>query len=173
VLGLFFSILRPHHHAVYAPRLKRLNQSGKPLPPVGSGLFSWLSPVLKTNEDQIVAAIGLDATVFLRFTRMCRNMFLAMSLVGCGILIPVNVTGAAKTLAKNQSGFTLMSPLIVFGKPLWAQVICAWLFDVMVAFFLWINYRAVQKLRRSYFESREYLGRLHSRTLLVCLTEKR
>lgn len=167
VLGLIFSILRPHHAAVYAPRLKRASKDHVP-PPVGKGFLSWLGPVLKTNEAQTVNAAGLDAAVFLRFTRMCRNMFLVLTIIGCSVLIPTNWTGADKSLAKGQPGFVLMSPQIVFGPPLWAQVVCAWVFDVVVAYFLWSNYRAVRRLRRAYFESDEYQSRLHSRTLLVC-----
>ncbi len=167
LLALLFSILRPRHAAVYAPRLKRASKGGPGPPPVGKGFLSWLKPVLKTNEAQFQSAVGLDASVFLRFTRMCRDMFLVMSLVGCGILIPTNWTGGVKSLTKGQSPFTLMSPLLVWGKPLWAQVICAWLLNLIVAVFLWVNYRAVRRLRRTYFESPEYQARLHSRTLLV------
>jgi hypothetical protein len=36
-----------------------------------------------------------------------------------------------------------------------------------VCFFLWWNYRAVFKLRRTYFDSQEYKASLHSRSLLV------
>lgn len=166
VLALLFSLLRPHHAAVYAPRLKRGNKAHAP-PPVGKGFLSWLGPVLRTNEAQTVDTVGIDAAVFLRFTRMCRNMFLVMSVIGCGVMIPTNLTGSDKNITKGAKDFMLMSPLMVFGKPLWAQVICAWLFDIMVAGFLWWNYRAVRRLRRAYFDSPEYQARLHSRTLLV------
>ena len=98
---------------------------------------------------------------------MCRDLFLAMALVGCAILIPANLAGANKTLMQGQNKFTLMSPIMVYGKPLWAQVISAWLFNLLVAGFLWYHYRAVRRLRRNYFESSEYQARLHSRTLLV------
>ena len=115
----------------------------------------------------MVDAVGLDATIFLRFTRMCRDLFLAMALVGCAILIPTNMTGGNKALTQGQNKFTLMSPVMVYGKPLWAQVISAWLFNLLVAGFLCYHYRAVRRLRRDYFESSEYQARLHSRTLLV------
>ena len=166
LLALLFSVLRPHHAAVYAPRLKRI-RGGSALPPMGKGLLAWIRPVRTTRETQLVDAIGLDAVVFLRFGRMLRNMFLVMSIVGCGVLIPTNVAGSVKALAHGETGFTLMSPALVFGKPLWAQVICAWLFDVIAAYFLWYNYRIVRRLRRLYFESAGYQARLHSRTLMV------
>lgn len=167
VLAIFFSILRPHYTTVYAPRLKRAQDGHRP-PPVGKGLFAWLKPIRKTGEAQLVDAVGLDAAVFLRFTRMCRNMFLIMTLVGCGVLIPANITGSVKEYIQAEKDvLRLMTPRVVFGKPLWAQVACAWLFDLIIAFFLHRNYRAVSRLRRGYFESDAYQARLHSRTLLV------
>lgn len=61
-----------------------------------------------------------------------------------------------------------MTPLNVF-KPtaMWSQVVCAWVFDIIIAFFLWRNYRAVRTLRRQYFESSDYQRSLHARTLMV------
>lgn len=166
VLALLFSILRPHYTTVYAPRLKRAHGGYVP-PPVGKGLLAWTAPVRKTREAQLAEMLGLDAVVFLRFSRMCRNMFLVMSLFGLGILIPANVTGSVKDLAKGLKGLMQMSPLVVFGRPLWAQVICAWLFDLIIIAFLYRNYVVVRRLRRAYFESGAYQSHLHARTLMV------
>ena len=115
--------------------------------------------------------VGLDATVFLRFTRMCRNMFLIMAVVGCGILIPANVLGSnsaitPKNIQKSKLAFMLMSPQYVQNQALWAHVISAWLLDTILAVFLWINYRAVLRLRRQNFESPDYQMSLHARTLM-------
>ena len=115
--------------------------------------------------------VGLDATVFLRFTRMCRNMFLIMAVIGCGILIPANVLGSnpaitPKNIQTSKLAFMLMSPQYVQSQALWAHVVSAWLFDIIVAMFLWINYRAILRLRRQNFESPEYQMSLHSRTLM-------
>ena len=113
--------------------------------------------------------VGMDAAVFLRFTRMCRNMFIVLSLIGCGILIPVNILGG-KGLYKSWSNISVlmkMTPQYMFGEIYWAFVACAYIFNIVVCFFLWWNYRAVVRLRRQYFESQEYQASLHSRTLMV------
>ena len=53
------------------------------------------------------------------------------------------------------------------GQVFWAMVACAWLIDIVVCLFLWWNYRAVTRLRREYFESKDYQNSLHSRTLMI------
>jgi Ca2+/Na+ antiporter len=134
-------------------------------------LFAWYKPVFKTNEDVFVHIIGLDATVFLRFARMCRNMFIVLSIVGCGIIIPVNVT---KTIQfQNDAHFAsataivLMTPKALFGEIFWAFVVVAYLFNIIVCGFLWWTYRAVHRLRRNYLQGAEYQSSLHSRTLMI------
>jgi len=115
----------------------------------------------------MVNLIGMDATIFMRFTRMCRDMFVILSVIGCCILIPVNITKGV--FFENASELSRIGPSNVFGEPHWATVVVAWLFNIVVAGFLWWNYRKVLQLRRQYFESEEYQHSLHARTLMVCL----
>lgn len=112
--------------------------------------------------------IGMDATVFLRFTNMCRDIFLALTIIGCAVLIPVNISQSSGAVTKGFSAFSTMTPLYVSTDAIWAQVICAWAFDLVVVYFLWRNYRAVLALRRRHFHSLEYQNSLHARTLMVC-----
>ena len=132
-------------------------------------------PVLYTKENELVDSIGLDATVFLRVTRMCRDIFLVMSVIGLAVMIPVNTVLSRSNYSNSTGGksssaskaFTTMTPLYVSSKAIWSQVICAWAFDIIVGFFLWWNYRAIVGLRRRYFKSPEYQRTLHARTLMV------
>lgn len=137
---------------------------------MGKGLFAWVKPIITTKEDALVEKIGLDATIFLRFTKMCRNIFLVLSLVGCAILIPVNVAGGHqmyKQWDKSINGLMKMTPQYMFGSIFWAFVACAYAFDGIICYFLWRNYEAVTRLRRAYFDSPEYQASLHARTLMV------
>ncbi|KND89418.1 Uncharacterized protein TOPH_05804 [Tolypocladium ophioglossoides CBS 100239] len=110
----------------------------------------------------------MDATMFLRFIRMCRNMFLVLALIGVGILVPVNVTFCTKEyLGKPTQWIMRITPRDVYGAPQWAQVIVAWLFNFVIMGFLWLNYQKVMQLRRQYFESVEYQNSLHARTLML------
>lgn len=139
---------------------------------MGKGLFAWYRPVFKTNEDEYVEKIGLDATLFLRFGRMCRNMFIVLAIVGCAIIIPIDVTKSVafqKDLANGNTptAIFLMTPQFLFGDIFWVFVALAYIFDIIVCAFLWWTYRAVHRLRRKYLESPDYQNTLHSRTLMI------
>lgn len=122
---------------------------------------------MKASEPYLMEKIGVDAVIFLRFTKMLRNMFLLLGLIGIAVLIPVNITLANKSISNGLSAFSVMTPLYIFGTGLWAQVVVAWFIDLVVIYFLWHNYRRVHALRRSYLQSPEYQKSLHARTLLI------
>ncbi|KAH8694943.1 putative DUF221 domain protein [Talaromyces proteolyticus] len=166
VLALLFSLFRPHHNVIYAPKIKHADQKHAP-PPVGKGLFAWVPPVIKTKEEAFTDRIGLDAAVFLRCARMMRNMFSIMAVIGCAVLIPVNLMQNNGSATTDTSAFTRMTPLQIKTEAAWSQVVCAYAFDFIVIAFLWYNYRAILKLRRRYFESAEYQMSLHARTLML------
>ena len=75
--------------------------------------------------------------------------------------------GFVKRIVVDRRQFT---PQYIFGPKFWAYVICAYIFQGTVCFFVWWNYRVVYKLRRAYFNSPDYKSSLHSRTLLVSRT---
>lgn len=114
----------------------------------------------------MVQYVGVDATVFLRFTRMCRDVFVVLSVLGCAILIPIHIKNVDQATKPDQ-WLAQMTPSNVFGDAIWAQVAVAYLFNITCASFLWWNYRKVLALRRKYFESPEYQNSLHARTLMV------
>ena len=132
---------------------------------MGKGLFAWVKPVLRTHEQDLINLIGLDATVFLRVLRMCRNMFIVITAIGCGILVPINLIKGQKFDGANA--ISRVTPVNTFGTSNWGMVICAWLFNATMAGFLWWNYRAVLRLRRQYYDSPEFQASLHARTLMV------
>ena len=170
LITLAFSILRPHNSVVYAPKLKYADDKHAP-PRIGKGIFAWFWPVASIKEAELVEKIGLDATVFLRFTKMCRNIFILVTLVAVAILLPANVISSKKhpsqVVGVSHGFLSDSTPLSVKGPALWVHVVCAWAINIIVAFFLWRNYAAVTRLRRQYFESAEYLTALHSRTLML------
>ncbi|KAH6949975.1 hypothetical protein HG530_001123 [Fusarium avenaceum] len=166
-IAIVFSILRPYHQAIYAPKLKHADEKHVP-PPIGKAPWSWITTLWHTNEEQLVPLIGMDATIFLRFVRMCRNMFLTLCITGVGILLPINITRWQEYKGdKNDNWVVNITPLTVYAPAIWSQVIIAWCFNFIVIGFLWFNYRKVLQLRRKYFESEEYQKSLHSRTLMV------
>ena len=110
--------------------------------------------------------VGVDATVFLRFTRMCRDIFLVLSVLGCAILVPIHVKFVDKDTKPDQ-WLAQITPSNVFGTAIWGQVVVAYLCNIVCAGYLWWNYKKVLGLRRQYFASPEYQNSLHARTLMV------
>ncbi|PYH77266.1 DUF221-domain-containing protein [Aspergillus uvarum CBS 121591] len=166
LLALLFSLFRPRHSLVYAPKVKHADKKHTP-PPVGKSFFGWLKPVVRTKEPDLVDCVGLDATMFIRFAKMCRNIFIFLSIIGCGVMIPLNLTQSQGDTVSQFGAFATMTPLYVSTDAIWGQVVCAWLFDIIVVFFLWRNYKGVLSLRRKYFQSADYQRSLHARTLMI------
>ena len=116
--------------------------------------------------------IGMDATLFLRFTRMCRNMFLVLSVLYCLVLIPINST-FSQNRTDADTWLDRISCLHVFGQHQWGLVVVAWASNLIICGFLLWNYRKIVWLRREYFESEAYKNSLHSRTVIVTDVPKR
>lgn len=168
--GIFvlFCLLRPHNATVYAPRLKYSDEKHAP-PPIEKGYLSWLRPVFKYKENDLVNKIGLDAIVFLRFLRMLRNLFAVLSILAV-IMIGVNAGCSAKNkqiLGGNDDFFIFMSPQIVYGECLYAHILMSWIFPIVICGFIWHSYRKLLQLKLGYFESEEYKSSLYAKTLMV------
>ncbi|KAI8630489.1 DUF221-domain-containing protein [Xylariaceae sp. FL1651] len=108
----------------------------------------------------------MDAAIFLRFTKMCRNIFLAIAILGSAVLIPVYWTLNSDQTGK-QKWYLRLTPANVWGTHIWATVVIGYLFNFIICGFLWWNYRQILQLRRIYFESDEYQQSLSARTLML------
>ncbi|KAL9057157.1 MAG: hypothetical protein Q9162_002485 [Coniocarpon cinnabarinum] len=186
ILVVLFCFLRPRTNAVYAPRAKHADAKHAP-PRLDNGFTSWIGPIKNVKEHELMEKIGMDAVVFLRFMKMLRNIFMVLTVLGLGIILPVNLVhnssgppppspGPSKRQApppppsvdvSKISLFIQFTPQFGQGSKFWAYTICAYIFDGVICFFIWWNYRKVVQLRRKYLQSHEYLSSLHSRTLMV------
>jgi hypothetical protein len=170
---LAWCLVRPYNSVVYAPKLRNADEKHAP-PRIEKGYFAWLTPLLKCHEADLLPKLGLDAIVFLRFLRMCRNIFFVLAILGCAVMIPVNVSCNLKNSWTDVNGtsssrkwFVLMSPNYTWGNCMWAHVIVAWVFNFIIMYFLYTNYAAITTMRKNFFETPEYQASLHSRTLMV------
>ncbi|KAK8004361.1 hypothetical protein PG989_004080 [Apiospora arundinis] len=167
LFALIFCLLRPYNKTVYAPRLKH-TQGEKAPPPLTNGVFGWVNPVVKTRDQVLVEKIGQDATIFLRFIKMSRNIMIVLSVIGCSVYIPLNIIENGKRITNEPTNaFMKFSPYAVSGRVVWAHVITSYVFDMVICFFLWLSYRVVTRIRREYFESSDYQNSLFARTLMV------
>ncbi|KAF2968568.1 hypothetical protein GQX73_g4964 [Xylaria multiplex] len=149
ITALIFSLVRPYHTVIYAPKLKHADEKHAP-PPIGKGFFAWIMPLWRTSEKDLVAHAGMDAALFIRVMQMCRNIFLVIAVLGTSVLLPVYWT-LNSDRGPLQKWFLRFTPANVFGKPIWALVVIGQVF----------------RLRRTYFESEEYQRSLSARTLML------
>ncbi|KAI9489345.1 hypothetical protein BDB00DRAFT_962437 [Zychaea mexicana] len=177
--GIFmlFSILRPNHSLVYAPRYKYAKKTAQP-PAIPNGIFSWFRPVMHTDETTLITMIGYDAVMFIRFMRMLRKMLYKMTALGLCIMV-INIVATSYTGEWPPStgvDFLSISTINYYDGKFhsdgnlgwyWAHSVGSWLVSFFICQGLLYNYREYVKLRRDYFDSDEYERSVHSRTLLV------
>jgi calcium permeable stress-gated cation channel len=165
---LLFCLLRPLNTVVYAPKLRVMDEKHAP-PKISKGLLSWITPLYTEKEDRLLEMIGLDAIVFLRFLRMCRNMFLVLGIVCSAVIIPVNVLSSRKNywVGAPTAPLVVMTPVMAWGEGMWAHVVVAYIIDIVVMVFLWLNYRSIARLAQHYFRTEDYQNSQHSKTLMI------
>ncbi|KAH8847987.1 hypothetical protein MCOR27_009089 [Pyricularia oryzae] len=165
-IALLFSFIRPYNTVVYAPKLKHADESRAP-PPLGKGIFAWIVPLWTTDEKELIRLVGMDAALFLRFLRMCRNMFFVLAVVTCAVVLPTNNSQSGDRDNPDVDWLMKITPRNVFGEIHWVTVCVSYFSTFTVCGFLWWNYRKVLHMRQEYFQSEEYQNSLHSRTLMM------
>ncbi|KAI9599149.1 hypothetical protein BDF19DRAFT_410533 [Syncephalis fuscata] len=144
-LYLAFCILRPRNRNVYAPRTYLVEES-KRSPALPSGPFSWILPILKAPEEELLHKIGLDAYIMV-------------------IIVPLNAVGIANNPGLGR--VTMGNITENFANRQWGHLI---IFIGFIGFILYTLLTEVQSythLRHRYLTSREHRRQPRSVTLLV------
>ena len=137
-------------------------------PSLPTGPHGWLRSIFCITEAEVVSCAGTDAAVFLRFTRMLRNIFTLLTFVACALLIPINVVASPMSSVREVSFFSRLTPQYLSGVPAsWAYVAAAYLFDAIICAYLLHNYRTVWRLRDAHLSSKEHQSEPYTRTVLV------
>ncbi|KAF9529713.1 hypothetical protein CPB83DRAFT_852038 [Crepidotus variabilis] len=164
---IVFNLLRPKNKVIYEPKVK-YHEGSKPPPRISGSIFGWLPPLFNTKEPELLDKIGLDAVTFLRFLRLMRWLFSGITLLTCGILLPINVVYNLKNIdADNRNILTMLTIQDVQGDFLYAHVIVTYLITFLIVVCVDIHWRAMVRLRRTWFRSPEYLQSFYARTLQV------
>ncbi|KAM0786205.1 hypothetical protein ACM66B_007009 [Microbotryomycetes sp. NB124-2] len=167
-----FSILRPNNSMIYQPKIKYSEDEKQP-PKLDKGLFSWIPPVFRVQEAELMQTVGLDGVVFLRFLRLCRMIFFITAVLTCAVLIPINVAYNLMNVKSGNRNYLLMLTISnVRGEWLWAPVVMTYLLTAIVMFLIWRNWEQVCRLRWQWFRSDEYQNMLHARSIIVTQVPK-
>ncbi|KDR75655.1 hypothetical protein GALMADRAFT_68322 [Galerina marginata CBS 339.88] len=164
---LLFNVLRPKNKIIYEPKVK-YHEGDKPPPRISDSLFGWLPPLVRTKEPELLDKIGLDAVAFLRFLRLLRWLFSGITVLACGVLIPINVVYNLRNVnEKKRDLLSMLTIRDVSGSFLYAHIIVTYLITFLIIFAVDVHWRAMIKLRRTWFRSPEYLQSFYARTLQV------
>nr|KAJ3423210.1 hypothetical protein HK105_000364 [Polyrhizophydium stewartii] len=134
--------------------------SGRP-PRLRKGLFSWIPVVFRTKENVLINTVGLDAIMLLRFFKMGYRMFAVFTVLGMGVLAPVNFYAHPPPLANATTGYQiedLMLPALSVdnvpnkSKYLRVHMAFTWLFSLLTIAYVVAHYRGFVRLKMQYDE---------------------
>ncbi|TFY61331.1 hypothetical protein EVJ58_g4587 [Rhodofomes roseus] len=170
---LVFNVLRPKNKIVYEPKVKYHVGDKRP-PRMSDSLLGWLPPVLHTKEPELVDKIGLDAAIYLRFLRMLRWLFTAVTFICCAVLMPLDIVYNLQSIpSKSRDVLSILTIRDVAGWRLWVHVAMMYVVTGIVMAFVWYHWREVVRLRRDWFRSPEYTRSFYARTLMVTKVPKK
>ncbi|KAJ3918471.1 DUF221-domain-containing protein [Lentinula edodes] len=168
-----FNLLRPKNKIIYEPKVK-YHVGDKPPPRISDSLLGWLPPLFRTKEPELVDKLGLDAVTFLRFGRLMRWLFTGVTLLTCGILIPVNAIYNVKEVTSgNRDILSILTIRDVSGKILFVHVAVSYLITFLIIGLVYIHWKKMVELRRQWYRSPEYVQSFYARTLQVTQVPKK
>ncbi|KAJ1969973.1 phosphate metabolism protein 7, partial [Dimargaris verticillata] len=163
VIFLVFCVLRPLNHVVYAPRAN-LAQADKHPPEIGNGFISWVWPTLRIPDAQVLERTTLDSFMLLRFFQSCLKLFGLFTLLGIGILLPINVHGGGSETGLQALAISNVSE---GSNLLWAHLVVTVVFLAAVLFTLLRDIQLYIRLRHNYLTNPIHQASAQSHALLV------
>ena len=160
-----FSILRRRFRFTYDPRRMAVAGTGeggdeegsvpgldhvvkgeeghdRPVPPsLPETLFGWVPAVLNTPEETVLATVGLDAVMHLRFLRMGALFFGAASVLAVCVLIPVNATGKSGLKGLDKLTLGNVDDSTPDNYRLFAPALVVWIMTVLLFRYVYAAYR--------------------------------
>lgn len=95
-------------------------------------------------------------------------MFTAISILCCGILIPINLYYNTKVVQSSSSNLLLLLTIRdVRGVWLWAHVAMTYIITFVVFGFVYFHWNAMVRMRGTWFRSPEYTDSFYARTLMI------
>ncbi|KAK4841685.1 hypothetical protein QYF36_008837 [Acer negundo] len=106
--------------------------------------ISWISRASRVSEDQILQTSGLDALLVIRLLKFGINFFMACSLIGLVVLLPVNYSsrGGPPSSHNTMDSFTIAN----IGKGsnwLWVHFACLWIITFYGLYLLYKEYNDI------------------------------
>lgn len=170
VFVLLFVVIRKTQKRVYEPRalVKSLPQDIRPDEPA-TGLFSWLTSLLKRPETFIIQYAGPDGYFFLRFLFEFCCICILGAIITWPILFPVNASnGNNNQPGSTVKGFDILSLSNVRNRwRTFAHVFLSWILFGAVIFLIYRELVYYTTFRHVLQTTPLYDSLLSSRTLML------
>ena len=170
VFVLVFIIIRKTHKRVYEPRaiVKSLPNDIQP-DEASTGLFSWLTSLLKRPETFIIQYAGADGYFFLRFLFEFCCICILGAIITWPILFPVNATnGNNNQPGSTVKGFDILTLSNIRNKwRTFAHVFLSWILFGAVIFLIYRELVYYTTFRHVLQTTPLYDSLLSSRTLML------
>lgn len=157
ILLVVYAILskRPGNAVVYYP-LRILRGEDGPAVVKRRGMFSWVTDSFRASEDDIVAAAGLDAAVYMHLFTAALEIMVLSALFCMPVLIPLAATSSYNNAQKanpsinyTSSGFDNLSMgnLEPGSRKIWAFLLGVFWVSFVTYYVLWKSYRRIVYMR--------------------------
>ncbi|RKP39464.1 hypothetical protein BJ085DRAFT_18623, partial [Dimargaris cristalligena] len=169
-LLLLFCILRPTNGVVYGRRVKHAPPEFRP-PRLSLNPLSWIVPIVRVSEDDMLRTVGLDAVLLMRFLKLCFYTFLVFSAAGAGSLLPINylygVIPAGEKLGLDTIITRLNMENVTTLQWITSHVVVTYAISVFLWLVVFLNNRFFIRKRQEHFHSETYQTAIHNRTIIV------
>ncbi|KAJ2811063.1 phosphate metabolism protein 7, partial [Coemansia furcata] len=158
-----FCILRPRFKRVYAPRTYAVSRD-KRSTTVGNQPLAWISAIFRVRDEEIIARVGLDTYMFLRFMRTMFIIFFVLSILSVITILPANITGGVGLTGLGRLTMGNVEP--ESGK-LWVHIVFFMVFVVWVMRTIFGELKVYTRLRIWWLTNPSHASKVGASTVLV------
>ncbi|CEO98018.1 unnamed protein product (mitochondrion) [Plasmodiophora brassicae] len=172
VVFLVFAVASKKIGWVYRPRVVCPNSSERRAKPPNFNMLNlaWVYDLMRMPWEDIVPIVGVDAALYLRFFHVGIKFFAVTTVLGCTLLIPVNITNydqGERSANFKMADLTIQNVAEGSGY-LWSHVFVAYVSAVYLLYLLYKEYVAYVDMRHRYFLSnREEALRVEQMSVLL------
>ncbi|KAL5701687.1 hypothetical protein ACHQM5_026998 [Ranunculus cassubicifolius] len=119
--------------------------------------LSWMPAALRMPEPELIDHAGLDSAVYVRIYLLGLKIFVPITILAFGVLVPVNWTGetleSLKGLEFSDIDKLSISNVAPGSKRFWAHLVMAYVFTFWTFYVLYNEYKRVAIMRLHFLAS--------------------
>ncbi|KAI7828314.1 hypothetical protein BX661DRAFT_181866 [Kickxella alabastrina] len=131
---------------------------------IGASPLAWIQKVLSIPDDVIIARVGLDTYMFLRYMRSMFIIFTVLALLSVVAIMPVHITGG-----EGEEGINVlnMSNLPQDSNKVWVHIIFFMVFVVWVMRIIFTELKVYTRLRLWWLTNHAHSSKVGASTVMV------